>query len=97
MAEIQANAAQQAAANLKLNFIFGKIAEAEKLKASEEEMRTRITLLAQMNKVPLQKFVKRLQENRGFNQIASEIVRGKVLELLKLHSVVQEVPAQVEA
>jgi trigger factor len=97
MPEIKANAAKQAASNLKLNFIFGKIAEAEKLKASEEEMRTRITILAQMNKVPLQKFVKRLQENRGFNQIASEIVRGKVLELLKLHSVVKEVPVQVNA
>jgi len=97
MPEIRANAAKQAASNLKLNFIFGKIAEVEKLKASEEEMRTRITVLAQMNKVPLQKFVKRLQENRGFNQIASEIVRNKVLELLKLHSVVKEVPAQVNA
>ena len=49
-----------------------------------------------MNKIPLQKFVKRLQENRGIGQIASEIVRGKVIELLKLHAVVKEVPAPAE-
>lgn len=96
MGEIRENAAKQAADNLRVSFIIDKIAAAEKIQASENELRTRIATLAQMNKIPLQKFVKRLQENRGIGQIASEIVRGKVIELLKLHAVVKEVPAPAE-
>jgi len=96
MGEIRENAAKQAADNLRVSFIIDKIAAAEKIQASENELRTRIATLAQMNKIPLQKFVKRLQENRGIGQIASEIVRGKAIELLKLHAVVKEVPAPAE-
>ena len=88
--------AKQATDNLRVSFIIDKIAAAEKIQASENELRTRIATLAQMNKIPLQKFVKRLQENRGIGQIASEIVRGKVIELLKLHAVVKEVPAPAQ-
>ena len=96
MGEIRENAAKQAVDNLRVSFIIDKIASVEKIQASENELKTRIATLAQMNKIPLQKFVKRLQENRGIGQIASEIVRSKVIELLKLHAVVKEVPAPAE-
>jgi len=91
--EIKANAAQLAKDNLRLDFVLGKIAEVEKLTANEKELQARVTYLAQLYKTPLPKFIKQLQENRGFAQIATEIVRGKVMELLKLHAVVKEIPA----
>ena len=80
-----------------MGFIVSKIAEAEMIKVTEREIQNRIAFLAQVNKIPMQKLVKQLRENNGITSIASDIITGKVMELLKLHAVVKEVPAPAEA
>lgn len=97
MGEIRENASKQALGNMRMGFIVSKIAEAEKIKVTEREIQNRIAFLAQVNKIPMQKLVKQLRENNGITSIASDIITGKVMELLKLHAVVKEVPAPAEA
>lgn len=93
MEEIKANATKQATNNLRITFILSKIAEIEKIKPTDDEMRGRISYLAETYKMPIQKFFARIQENGAIRQIAADIIRGKVMDYLKLRAETTEVPA----
>jgi FKBP-type peptidyl-prolyl cis-trans isomerase (trigger factor) len=76
---------------VKANLILARIAEKEKIQASREEMTNRILWLAQQNQIKPEKLVKQMQDQGGLNQLAEQIVHGKVLDLMELHAKVEEV------
>ena len=69
MEEIKKNATTQALNNLRLNFILGKIAEKEGIRAEDNEIRNRVAYMSQIYKMPFPKFAKRIQENGYIRQI----------------------------
>jgi hypothetical protein len=54
-------------------------------------MTQRIIALAEQNKVAPEKMAKTLQERNAFQEIAQEIVIGKVLDFVELNAQVEEV------
>jgi trigger factor len=77
------NAAQTSARDrVKLAFILGKIAEAEKIEVTSEELNQEILDLAQDSGLTVEKFVKRLQENDALGEIEQSVLRRKTVEFL---------------
>jgi trigger factor len=97
--EIFASAAASAKDRVKASFILGRIAEKENIKAEQKEMTQRIIALAEQNKVAPEKMAKTLQERNAFQELAQEIVIGKVLDFIELNAQVEEVatPSPSEA
>ncbi len=69
--------------NVRLMFVINKIAEKEGIDVSEEEINQEIQKLAEAYKMPAEQ-LKQIMEERGLiNNIRYEILRKKVLDLLK--------------
>ena len=85
---------------VKVGFILGKIAELEKIKATNEEISKRIFDMSQEHQIKLEKLVKQLQERNAIIQIAEQITTAKVMDFLELHAKITDVvaaPAAPEA
>lgn len=97
--EIFASASSSAKDRVKASFILGRIAEKENIKAEQKEMTQRILALAEQNKVAPEKMAKTLQERNAFQELAQEIIIGKVLDFIELNAQVEEVatPSPSEA
>jgi trigger factor len=97
--EIFASAAASAKDRVKASFILGRIAEKENIKAEQKEMTQRIIALAEQNKTSPEKMAKTLQERNAFQELAQEIIIGKVLDFVELSAQVEEVatPSPSEA
>ncbi len=89
--EIFTSAAASAKDRVKASFILGRIADKENIKAEQKEMTQRIIALAEQNKVAPEKMAKTLQERNAFQELAQEIVIGKVLDFIELNAQVEEV------
>ena len=81
--ELIEGAGSLAAHRLKTNFILHRIAEAEKLEVSREEIDERIRAQAMHYNVSVEKMRKEFEENDRINGLAEEILLGKTLDFLK--------------
>ena len=82
---------------LKLNFLFNRIAEKEGIRADQSELNTRLALMAQANKVPLQKFLQELEKRQGLEGVYEQIVHEKVVEFLHENAKIEDAPAAAPA
>jgi trigger factor len=93
--EIYAAAAGNAKERVKLAFLVGKIAEQEKIQATQEDVLKRAQQLAMMYQMPFDQFVKDLQKRNGVNELYEQVVHEKVLDLIEKSAAITETaPAQ---
>jgi len=88
--EIYAAAAGNAKERVKLAFIVGRIAEQEKLEATQEDVLKRAQQLAMMYQMPFDQFIKDLQKRNGVNELYEQVLHEKVLELLEKNATITE-------
>jgi trigger factor len=80
--ELVGSAAQSARERLKGNFILLRIAEQEKIRVSEAELRARINQMAKRYEMSFDKMLKELQKRNAIDQISEEILSAKTLEFV---------------
>ncbi len=101
--ELIDGAGSLAAHRLKTNFILHRIAEAEKIEVTPDELREAIREQATYTGTTFEKRQKELEEKDQLNGLAEEILLGKTLAFLKSNVSVEEVatgstePAAAEA
>jgi trigger factor len=78
---------------LKISFVFHKISEKEGIRADQNEMNTRITLMAQANQMAPQKFLQELEKRQGLTEVYQQIIHEKVLDFLHENARIEDVPA----
>jgi trigger factor len=87
--ELIEGAGSIAAHRLKTNFILHRIAEAEKIEVTREEIDERIRAQAAHYNVSVDKMRKEIEEHDRLNGLAEEIVLGKTLDFLKANVTVE--------
>ena len=90
--ELIEGAGSLAAHRLKTNFILHRIAEAEKLEVSREELDEAIRTQASHYNVSVEKMRKELEEKQRIDGLAEEILLGKTLDFLKANVSVETTP-----
>jgi len=90
--ELIEGAGSLAAHRLKTNFILHRIAEAEKLEVTREEIDERIRAQAAHYNVSVEKMRKEFEENDRINGLAEEILLGKTLDFLKANVSIETTP-----
>jgi trigger factor len=88
--EIYSAAATNAKDRVKLAFLVGRIAEQEKIQATQDDVFKRAQQLAMMYQVPFDQFVKDLQKRDGVNELYEQVVHEKVLDLLEKNATITE-------
>ena len=88
--EIYAMAAGNAKERVKLAVLVGRIAEQEKIQASQEDVIRRAQQLAMMYQTPFDQFIKDLQKRNGVNELYEQVLHEKVLELLEKNAIITE-------
>ena len=88
--EIYAAAAVNAKERVKLAFLVSRIAEQEKLQASQEDVLKRAQQIAMMNQMPFDQFIKDLQKRNGVNELYEQVLHEKVLELIEKNATITE-------
>ena len=78
---------------LKISYLFHKISEKEGIRADQNEMNTRITLMAQANQMAPQKFLQELEKRNGVSEVYQQIIHEKVLDFLHENAKIEDVPA----
>lgn len=89
--EIYLTAAQSAKSRVKSAFILGKIAEAENIAASDQEVRKQIVNLSRMYNISPEKMNKQLEDRNRISEVREQIIRSKVMDLLEKHAEVEAV------
>jgi trigger factor len=95
--ELIEGAGSLAAHRLKTNFILHRIAEAEKLEVTREEIDESIRAQAAHYNVSVEKMRKEFEENDRINGLAEEILLGKTLDFLKANVSVETTPEAAAA
>lgn len=95
--ELVGTAAQTARERLKGSFILIRIAEKEKIKVTEAELRARINALAKRYQMPFDKMLKELQKRGAIDQISEEVLTGKTLDFVAGEATVTTAPAETAA
>jgi trigger factor len=80
--EILKQAATRAKDNVKARIILNKIAKAENIEATQEELYTRIMALADRYKTPPKKFINQIQKNGSLPSINNQIILEKTLDYI---------------
>jgi trigger factor len=93
--EIFAGANSSAKDRVKAAFILNRIAEAEKIQVSRDEMIRRVEAMARQNNVPADKMAKTLQERNALGEVQQDILTGKVLDFIEVNAVIEDVAAPV--
>lgn len=91
--EIYSAASGIARERLKISFVFHKISEKEGIRADQNEMNTRITLMAQANQMAPQKFLQELEKRNGVAEVYQQLIHEKVLDFLHENAKIEDVPA----
>lgn len=78
---------------LKISYLFHKISEKEGIRADQNEMNTRITLMAQANQMAPQKFLQELEKRGGVAEVYQQLIHEKVLDFLHENASIEDVPA----
>ena len=81
--ELVEGAGSLAAHRLKTNFILHRIAEAEKIEVTADEVEERIRKQAAHYNVSVEKMRKEIDEHEGINALVEEILLGKTIDFLK--------------
>jgi trigger factor len=81
--ELVEGAAQLAAHRLKTNFILQRIAEAEKIEVTRDDIEERIRRDALRYNVSVEKLRHELEEHDGISALADEVLLAKTLDFLK--------------
>ena len=93
--QIYAAAAGNAKERVRLAFIVSRIAEQEKITATQEDVIRRAQSLAMMYQMPFDAFIKDLQKRNGVNELYEQVLHEKVLELLEKNaSITETAPAK---
>ena len=93
--EIYTAAAGSAKERVKFSFLVNRIAELEKIQATQEDAIRRAQSLAMMYQMPIEQFLKDLQKRNGVNELYEQVISEKVMELLEKNAAVTETtPAQ---
>jgi trigger factor len=95
--ELIEGAGSLAAHRLKTNFILHRIAEAEKIEVTREEIDEAIRAQAAHYNVSVEKMRKEFEENDRVNGLAEEILLGKTLDFLKANVSVEPTPETAAA
>ena len=82
---------------VKAAFVLMRIAEKEKISASQEELTRRIIALANQAQMRPELFVKKLRERNALAGIEEQVITGKVLDFLQLNAKVEEETAPAPA
>jgi trigger factor len=80
--ELVQGAGSLAANRLKTNFILHRIAEAEKIQVTSEEIDERIRQQAARYNVSVEKMRKEIGQHEGINNLVEEILLGKTIDFL---------------
>lgn len=91
--ELVQGAGSLAAHRLKTNFILRRIAEAEKIQVSPNEIEERIRNQAAHYNISVEKMRKQIEEHEGINGLMEEILLGKTIDFLKANVSVERVAA----
>jgi trigger factor len=91
--ELVEGAGSLAAHRLKTNFILTRIAERERIEVTKQEIDLRVRQEAARYNVPVEKMRKELEQQDGLDNLAEQILLGKVLDFLKANVSI-EIPAQ---
>lgn len=95
--EIYNFASNSARERLKANFILLRIAEREKIEATNEEIAQRIYQLSAQNNMKPDQLLKQLKEKNALDDVRFEVVAKKVVDFLQLHARIEEVPQAAKA
>jgi trigger factor len=87
--DIFANAQSAAKDQVKLGFILGKIAEAEKLEVTNDELIAEVSRIAAQERIAPKKFIKQLQENDGFTSIRDSLLNRKTIDFLLQSAIIE--------
>ena len=87
--ELVTSASTSARERLKGTFILLRIAEAEKISVSREELQQRIAALAARYGMSFDKMLKELEKRGALDQLNEDILTGKVLDFLSSNASVQ--------
>jgi trigger factor len=93
---IYAAATRSAQERVKLAFLIQRIAEQEKIAATQDEVLRRAQSLAAFYQIPLEQFIKDLQKRDGIRELYEQIVHEKVLAFLEQNAKIEDVPAATE-
>jgi trigger factor len=91
--EILESAQTRAKMNLKTTFILEKIAEAEGITATDEEVSRQAIMIASQSGKPIKKVLRDIQEKNGFVRIRHDVTMAKTLNFLRSKAVITEVDA----
>ena len=89
--EIYNAATASAKDRVKAAFLFGRIAEQENLKVTQEDLLQRIHQLAGMYQIKPEKFIKDLQKKNGFGEIHEQLLNEKVVDFLQQNATLEDV------
>jgi trigger factor len=81
--ELVQGAGSLAAHRLKTNFILHRIAEAEKIQVTSEEIEERVRKQAARYNVSVEKMRKEIDQHEGINGLVEEILLGKTIDFLE--------------
>jgi len=83
---------------VKASFVFQKIAAKEGIRVQPEEVNARIYALSQQYQMAPDKFAKELEKRDGINEIWSQLLNEKVIDLLQQNAKIEDVePAAAQA
>lgn len=91
--QIYAVAANSAKERLRVRFAFERIAEAEKLEVTQEELTQRILLLAAAHRMKPKDLVKQMKKHNSLGEVRHQVLSGKVVKFLEDHARIETVPA----
>jgi trigger factor len=91
--EIFNYATSSAKERLKIAFLFGRVAEKEKITVTKEELLTQVYHMAQQQGQKPEKMIKDLQKSGQMEQIYEKILFSKVVDFLQEHAKIEDVPA----
>jgi trigger factor len=91
LTELQADAATQAMQELKLTFVLGKIAEAEGIEVTEDEINSRIAQMAQVYNRRPERLRQELSQDGSIQQVAVSLTEEKALDKLLAQAEVREI------
>lgn len=80
--EIFATASEQARSRVKLGFIISRIAEAEKIEVTQQELGSQIGMMARQYQMDPKKLVEQLDKNNSFGEVENQILNQKTIDFL---------------
>lgn len=91
--ELLTSAGENARERLKGTFLLIRIAEAEKISVTREELNRRIAMMAIRYQMPVEKLQKELEKREALDSVNEEILTGKVLDFLLANASVETAAA----